>query len=357
LLAGERLALDLRRMEVAQLEHDRRELELTKRVSLRQIDASALMDLRETGSCEFHVPEVLFDLDHPGHYFRRIKSVSLAIPAVAGPHVSVGATLTLLSHSTRTKVELVDPYPRQESDDRFDDDWGSIESIATSGGQSDAGVFELSFRDEKYLPFEGKGAVSQWRVELPEVRQFDYQTIADVEVELRYTARFDGALRTAATAEVKNVISSIFDAAEHDGLITVLAATKDFATAWERLLRPAEGEEDEPLSIPIVPERFPYVARDRGIFVDSVEFVFVGDSSAVSLETTDILGPSGLTSVTFSVVGRGMATFAPSSVELTDVTEPWSLVLPTDAISDPDAVHDLWVLVRYHVTPPPTPAS
>src|SRR5690606_27602885 len=160
LLAGERLALDLRRMEVAQLDHDRRELELTKRVSLRLLNPAALLDLRETGSCEFKVPEVAFDLDHPGHYFRRIKTVSLSIPAVAGPNVSVGAMLTLLEDSTRIDASLTGGYVRSDEDSRFRDDWAETQWIATSRGRDDSGMFELQLRDEKLLPFEGAGAIS-----------------------------------------------------------------------------------------------------------------------------------------------------------------------------------------------------
>jgi len=57
--------------------------------------------------------------------------------------------------------------------------------------------------------------------------------------------------------------------------------------------------------------------------------------------------------VEFDVDGElleGTATFESPPVELTDATEPWPLVLPTDAITNPDAIHDLWVLVRYHVS-------
>ncbi|MBK9227461.1 MAG: hypothetical protein IPL67_10515 [Ignavibacteria bacterium] len=36
-----------------------------------------------------------------------------------------------------------------------------------STGQNDSGVFELNFRDERYLPFENTGAISSWRLELP----------------------------------------------------------------------------------------------------------------------------------------------------------------------------------------------
>ena len=36
-----------------------------------------LLALKTTGSCELELTEALFDLDYPGQYLRRIKSVSL----------------------------------------------------------------------------------------------------------------------------------------------------------------------------------------------------------------------------------------------------------------------------------------
>jgi hypothetical protein len=40
-------------------------------------------------------------------------------------------------------------------------------SIAASTAH-DSGVFELNFRDERYLPFEGAGAInSTWTLDLP----------------------------------------------------------------------------------------------------------------------------------------------------------------------------------------------
>jgi hypothetical protein len=47
----------------------------------------------------------------------------------------------------------------EEDDPRFRDPGAQepIQSIATSRGRDDAGMFELQFRDERYLPFEGAG--------------------------------------------------------------------------------------------------------------------------------------------------------------------------------------------------------
>ena len=58
-------------------------------------------------------------------------------------------------------------YPRKvvngiaADDPRFRDAVGAIQSIATSTAQNDDGLFELNFRDDRYLPFEGSGAISQ----------------------------------------------------------------------------------------------------------------------------------------------------------------------------------------------------
>ena len=50
------------------------------------------------------LPEALFDADHPGHYLRRLKTVSITLPSVTGPYTSVNCTLTLLSNSVRHDV-------------------------------------------------------------------------------------------------------------------------------------------------------------------------------------------------------------------------------------------------------------
>ncbi len=81
------------------------------------------------------------------------------------------------------------------SDDRFIENNIPVKAIAASSAQNDSGVFELSFRDERYLPFEGAGAISEWMIELSteqELRQFDYSTISDVILHLKYTARESG---------------------------------------------------------------------------------------------------------------------------------------------------------------------
>src|SRR6185295_17595025 len=63
LLAGEKLYLDVKRMEMAYHELNRREYELTKHISLLQVSPLALVQLRTVGRCVVRLPEELFDLD------------------------------------------------------------------------------------------------------------------------------------------------------------------------------------------------------------------------------------------------------------------------------------------------------
>src|SRR5690606_15250879 len=73
LLAGERLHQELRRLDSAYMERNRRDYEITKHISLALLNPEELVRLRETGRCTIHVPEVLFDLDFPGQLRRRIR--------------------------------------------------------------------------------------------------------------------------------------------------------------------------------------------------------------------------------------------------------------------------------------------
>ena len=76
-----------------------------------------------------------------------------------------------------------------------------MQAIATSTGQNDGGLFELNFRDERYLPFEGAGVISRWRIALdPDANGFDFNTLSDVVLHIRYTAR-DGGERLKKGAQ------------------------------------------------------------------------------------------------------------------------------------------------------------
>jgi Tc toxin complex TcA C-terminal TcB-binding domain/Neuraminidase-like domain len=278
LLAGDQLQADLRRMEMDYLERNKREYEITKHVSLLALAPFALVSLRETGTCTVNIPEALFDLDYPGHYFRRIKSVSLSIPCVTGPYTGVSCTLTLLKAAIRRQPDVGTAYARKDkrdSDSRFSDSFGAIQSIVTSSGQQDGGLFETNLRDERYLPFEGCGAISTWRLELPaEFRAFDYQTISDVILHFRYTARDGGAdLKRECTKELVAIMSPILAAGESACLQRLFSLRQEFPVEWNLLCSGGQAQQ----GFSFAKNRFPFLfsATNLTITITSVDLYVV----------------------------------------------------------------------------------
>ena len=230
LLAGDRLLIDVQAMERRFIETNYRTLEMDQALSLTVLDPAALVTLRETGTCDFAIDEFHYDLLYPGHYRRRIKSVRLTIPCVTGPYTNVSAALTLLGSTIRTEPATVIGVPLRRST-----------SIATSTAQQDAGVFEFSFRDERYMPFEGAGATSSWRLTLPKsLHAFDYRTITDVILHVTYTAEADEIFR-AKVEGVDTLAGSLRYRVKNAPQTRVLSLRHDFSSAYQRLLASPAG--------------------------------------------------------------------------------------------------------------------
>lgn len=259
LLSGEALYLDVKRMELAYHDNNKRELELTRHISLRQLAPLALLTLKAAGTCQVSVPEWLYDRDCPGHYMRRIKSVALSVPSVVGPYASVNCTLSLLRSSVRTSPVAGDDYTRQGTeDDRFVDYSGSVQSIVTSGANNDSGMFETNLRDERFLPFEGAGAVSTWQLDLPQdYPAFDYATIPDVILHIRYTAR-----RGVDPTKVKTALADLFQEANQANLALFFSLRHDFPTEWAAFVNGSGN-----FAATIRKDCFPYFTQGKPITV------------------------------------------------------------------------------------------
>jgi hypothetical protein len=382
LVAGEKLQLALRQMEKSYLEDNRRELELTKSISLARLNPLALIELRETGKCYLSVPEELFDLDYCGHYFRRIKSASLSIPCVAGPYTSVSCTLRLLNNSIRinTAMNSEGHYEHENDeglwidDSRFRTNYTPVTSIATSSAQSDTGTFEFNFRDERYLPFELAGAISEWQIELStdkELRQFDYSTISDVILHFKYTARESGGLfKDEATAYIKNFLSNAADLIRQP-LAQMFSMKHEFPTEWRKFMRPTAVGAEQILRFTPGKNRFPFLAQNRDVVIMKLE-VLAKCTQATSYHTilsyfkldddpeidapvtsTQIIMPQnnafgGLNKVTINVSDAGM------KLEELDITKEMTLKLKRVAAPDfkglatePDEADNIFIVIHY----------
>ncbi|MFJ7284870.1 neuraminidase-like domain-containing protein [Pseudomonas sp. NPDC099000] len=205
---GERMKLALMRMKNAWLLGNERELEIRKTVSLSQLHAKETIMvppaqsinkpwngalaadntlikgmkaiLLETGSCEFELTPTLFENDYPGHCLRRIKRISISLPAILGPYDDIRATLT------QTDSEVVMPGAEKTVMKSL----RANQQVALSTGIDDSGLFTLNFQDERYLPFEYTGAISKWRLSFPNhsAQKSMLESLTDIIVHVQYTA-------------------------------------------------------------------------------------------------------------------------------------------------------------------------
>jgi hypothetical protein len=328
LLSGEALHLDVKRMEMAYHDNNKRELELTRHVSLRQLDPLALVQLRITGSCTVTVPEWLYDRDCPGHYLRRIKSVSLSLPSVVGPYASLNCTLSLQRSTVRLSPLLSNGlYARDttQDDNRFADTFGAAEIIVTSSGTNDSGMFETNLRDERFLPFEGAGAISTWTLSLPaELRAFDYMTIADVILHIRYTARAAGdPLGSTATKE----LIAMLDTAGQSSQALLFSLRYDFPTEWSAF---ANGPPNATFAAALQKDFFPYMAQS---------------AKEITIDALTLYAASGgaLASTTPANVGFTL----PFSFRDATVTAPLSLTTDVTVLKQ-DPSQQVFLLLQYH---------
>jgi hypothetical protein len=334
LLAGDHLAYNLKRLEIAYLDGNIREYELTKHVSLISLAPEQFLALKETGACEFEIPEWLFDMDTPGHYRRRMKMVGVTIPCVTGPYTGVHCKLQLLKNSFRQNTDLAPGYERRPtdetsgSDDRFIDDRRVLEAIVTSTGQNDAGLFEPVMRDERYLPFEGAGAISTWRLELPtQFRTFDYSTISDVILHLRYTARDGGnLLSTAATDGVTNLLGGAGD----QRLLRLFSLRHEFPSEWHRFVSAPPSETGiNVMTVDLAATRLPYFVQGREITVEK----------AMVMPRTNSTSPSQ------AAIAPGQAIPDLTQSPWTGEGDPGLWTFGTNA--DPKLVEDVFVIFEY----------
>ncbi|TMU72202.1 phage tail tape measure protein [Pseudomonas fluorescens] len=196
--AGEELKMSLQQMHSQYLQNNRRDLEIRKTVSLKELkdkDAGPTLNkpwaeikksLVENGTCEFELTQAMFEDDYAGenHYLRRIKTISVTLPACLGPYQDIRAVL----RQTYSKVEMAATAGNAKENLR------ASQQIALSTSLEDNGMFQLNFQDERYLPFEYTGAISRWSLIFPnhEAQEAMLQSLNDIIVHVSYTARREG---------------------------------------------------------------------------------------------------------------------------------------------------------------------
>ncbi len=355
LLSGEKLSLDIHRMESSFLDQNKREFEITKNISLAQVDPLALLQVKQTGECFVNLPEELFDLDYPGHYFRRIKSVAISVPCIIGPYNNLNCSLTILKSRTRISPLAANvDYSNlpTENDPGFSFAFSSIQQIVTSSGQNDYGVFETNLRDDRYLTFEGHGAISEWKIEInKDFKNFDLETISDVIIHVRYTARQAGKLlATKVKSELNNNFDQIIKTYQNGtGFFKLISMKTDYPTEWHKLLH-APGA-PHTVDINFGPNNAPYWLSGKTLeFEGSADgqlmYLKSKQGQLINVNSLNILFNGQM--VDFDPAAKLGEMFIGTSTQSGPLFGAWTINTGANAL-DASKVNDLLMLVKYVV--------
>lgn len=160
-------------------------------------------------------------------------------------------------------------------------------------------MFELNFKDDRYLPFEGAGVISAWSLELlshPDVdtkslRQFDYDTIGDVLLHVKYTAKEDaGLFKKKAIEYLKNLLKDATANAVMP-LMQLMSVKHEFSHEFYQLQSTPAGVANGSTKLKLNKERFPYLAS--GFKLKIKKFMLVASFTDGAPATAEILDPDG----------------------------------------------------------------
>ncbi|KMJ46988.1 toxin [Xenorhabdus khoisanae] len=207
LMVGESLMLNLAQMEDAHLKQDQRALEVERTVSLAEVYADLSSksfnlatkvaelvkegkgsagdglnsltfgtgtDTKTSLQASISLADLKISEDYPASLgtVRRIKQISVTLPALLGPYQDVQAVLSYGGDNNRLAR--------------------GCKALAISRGMNDSGQFQLDFNDGKFLPFEGiaiddKGALILSFPNATTRQQAMLQTLNDIILHIRYT--------------------------------------------------------------------------------------------------------------------------------------------------------------------------
>ncbi len=182
LLSADRLIADLHAMEVAYLENDKQEHEITWPVSLKALKIADKKIDAETSAqdisailqnCSFKI-NTDFICDELGISFCRIRDVRLQVIAPNFTGLALNAKLTLESNILK--------YGSNDIQNRI-----GVRSFATAMANYDCGKFDFNFKSEKYSPFEGAGLDSSWDLSIN--GDSNQNSIDDVILYISFTAK------------------------------------------------------------------------------------------------------------------------------------------------------------------------
>ena len=277
LLAGEHLSAALRNMEKRFFDTNHKMYELTKSISVYSEMPRAFLMIKYKGTSLIKLKEDLFAFDHPSHYCRVFKTISITIPCVVGPYVNVNASMKLRHSFVRVSPNILstncsdpryaDGYRMRENDDRFVFIAGGRESMATSKAVQDSGYHQLSFQNDQYLTFENAGIDAEFCFSLKQSNnRFDTGTITDIILETSYLAKEGGELYGKAASEAVRY--------RLPGNGELLINLPDhFPDAWYEM----ESGQENQYRLELGKIDFPFLSFQADLLISQIEFIIETD--------------------------------------------------------------------------------
>ncbi|MFJ4375004.1 Tc toxin subunit A [Pseudomonas japonica] len=206
MLAGESLQRDLLEMDTKMVFANERGLHIRKDFSLvggKGLSTAELEKALTAGKIPFELSAADFDRDFPGHFLRRIVSLSVTLKLkgsstaqpLAAMLTQTGNTLLLTANEAGVK-HLYGAEGGDASELMLDLRTNQQIAVWSTGEPvRDLIVYRALFDEGRYLPFEGTGAISRWVLSFPGDASADpvlkkdgKWQVEDIIVHLDYTA-------------------------------------------------------------------------------------------------------------------------------------------------------------------------
>lgn len=360
LTGAESLLQDITRVDQVAFETDQVKLQITKSISLAQLDPFAFALFLKDGILRFSTQMELFDRDFPGQYLRLISQVRVSVSALIPPVSGINATLA--SHGISRVVIKDDSGVFQTVVVRRDP-----QLIALSSPNNSTGLFPLTVSTQSplLLPFEDLGVDTTWEFVMPKASNaFDYSTIADVILSIDYTALDSPDYRATIIAQLKGSKSA--DRA--------YSFRQQFPDAWFALNNSLQSP--IPFTVSFTTDISDFPANLENVSIGQLLLYLIpSDRASFQLQPTLQFTPSGSTATIGGTAGAPPSpTDFPAYVFSTrqgnaaawqpiigqGVTGSWELSLPntpaTATVFQAGQVSDILFIVTYNADIPAWPS-
>ncbi|MCU6238141.1 neuraminidase-like domain-containing protein [Morganella morganii] len=211
-LVGVKLQKALLEMEMTYTQQNTRRLNISKTISLKSLVSNNLVKTDEAPlttwdevkaalkggkKLSFDFTHPFFDTDFPGHYARKIHSLSVTFPTLLPPYQNMRVLLEQISNTLLVSPDIEAVKSLYTPTEHINSE--SIirnlrinQKIILSRGNDDSGEFpDDGFTGGQYHSFEHTGAVSHWQLSVPRPQNCPelLDNLNDIIIKLNYTAK------------------------------------------------------------------------------------------------------------------------------------------------------------------------